>query len=148
MHSQVIAVFERLRSAGVVGDATLVGCSDGEIAGLETQLGSPLPESYRTYLRVAGKGAGEFLAASEARLQDLGEIKQGIDEMEGSWRPKQHDFVFMMHQGYEFTFFELSDDPDPPIWQYLEGHSGPELAWPSFSAFLESMASEHIAEAS
>jgi hypothetical protein len=148
MEPQVAAVFERLRNAGLVGDATLVGCSDAEIARLETELGRPLPESYRTYLRLAGKSAGEFLAASEARFQNLGQIKEGIDEVEGDWQPSRDDFVFMMHQGYEFTFFKLSDDPEPPIWQYVEGHAGPEVAWPSFSAFLEDMATEHISRVS
>ena len=30
------------------------------------------------------------------------------------------DFVFFMHQGYEFCFFKLSEGDNPPVYFYSE----------------------------
>ena len=48
----------------------------------------------------------------------------------------KEDFVFSMHQGYEFTYFKLSEGDDPPVYQYVEGNGSPVLTWNSFSDFL------------
>jgi hypothetical protein len=30
-------------------------------------------------------------------------------------------FVFFMHQGYQFNFFRVSGEDDPPVYRYFEG---------------------------
>jgi len=32
-------------------------------------------------------------------------------------------FVFLMHQGYQFSFFRLSEGENPPIYFYCEGET-------------------------
>lgn len=143
MNSRVVDVFDRLRQAGVVGDANLKGCTESEIALLESKIGARFPDAYRTYLVLAGHFAGGFLAESEARYEDLPDIQEALAELPAAWRPSPADFVFMMHQGYEFSFFELGGPEDPEVWQFVEGWEAPLLGWTTFSGFLDDLATRY-----
>lgn len=144
----VTEVLHLLVSSGGLAGSDLEGCSDDEVSDIEKQIGCSLPSAYRSYLKMAGHEANGFLAESEIRYRNLPSIAEALDglgETGCPWTPGQKDFVFMMHQGYEFTFFRLGEGEDPPIYQYVEGWTGPKLAWPSFTQFLFEMSQSYLA---
>ena len=138
----VTQVFDSLLRDGTLSGSALNGCSEREIAERERRLGAQLPQAYATYLRLAGKSAAGLLAYVEARFDHLDEIRACLASLD-SWQPSSRDFVFMMHQEWEFTLFRLDEGDDPPVYQYRLGTAEPVLVWSSFSAFLADMAEDY-----
>ena len=125
----------------------IYGTTPEEIADLEVNVGKRLPSRYREFLLGIGRGAGRFLngrdiflaALRGLREEAIGLLKENKEEVE-----LQDDaYVFSMHQGYEFTYFNFSEGDDPPVYQYVEGNGPPTLAWNSFSDFLKEAISQY-----
>jgi hypothetical protein len=51
----------RLITCGI-RPSDIEGCSDADLANLQAKAGVPLPESYVAFLRLVGRGAGEFMS--------------------------------------------------------------------------------------
>src|SRR5262245_55550530 len=49
---------DRLLASGIATPLTIIGCNEQEIRAIEKRLQVKLPESYKEFLRVAGKCAG------------------------------------------------------------------------------------------
>jgi hypothetical protein len=58
--------------------------------------------------------AGEQMELTETARDLLGEV--GLPDM-----LRSDDFVFMMHQGYIFWFFQVNGVPDPDVFGFMEG---------------------------
>ncbi len=71
------------------------------------------------------------------------EAKSLLAEDEAGVTLGENAFVFLMHQGYEFLYFYLSEGDDRPVYQYVEGIGMPMLAWKSFSDFLKDTIDQH-----
>ena len=71
------------------------------------------------------------------------EAKSLLAEDEAGVTLGENAFVFLMHQGYEFLYFYLSEGDDRPVYQYVEGIGMPMLAWKSFSDFLKDTIAQH-----
>ena len=71
--------------------------------------------------------------------------KELLEENDFPFRLGEKDFVFYMHQGYQFCFFNVDEgdgdldegDGDPPVYYYLEGNEKPSLGSNKFSDWLE-----------
>ena len=48
----------------------------------------------------------------------------------------ENDFIFMMHQGYQFWWFDRSLGKGSPVYYYLEGDPEPRIAFPNFKTFV------------
>ncbi|WGG52210.1 SMI1/KNR4 family protein [Rugamonas sp. DEMB1] len=123
------------------------GASLEDVAVLEKAIGQNLPAQYREFLLGIGCGAGEFLQGTDIFLSALDGLK---DEATSLLRENDEGvqlagdaFVFSMHQGYEFTYFNTSEGDDPPVYQYVEGNGPPVLTWNSFSDFLSDSITQH-----
>jgi SMI1-KNR4 cell-wall len=102
----------------------LVGCSLNEILKLESYFKIRLPQSYLMFLHTFGRSAGKFMLGTDAFYKDLFKLRTDANELlvENDQPELPHDsFVFWMHQGYQFAFFLLDGNQDPPVYFYLEG---------------------------
>ncbi|MBD2515607.1 SMI1/KNR4 family protein [Nostoc sp. FACHB-973] len=103
----------------------LLPCSDLEIIQFEQQQGITLPSIYKDFLKMMGHGAGKFLRGSDCFYQHLPQIqewaKQLLVENDFPEALPEDAFVFFMHQGYQFSFFRLSEGDNPPTYSYCEG---------------------------
>lgn len=120
---------ERLLASRVASEDQLSGCSPREVNQLERDLGVKLPEAYSEFLRLMGKGAGRFLQGSDCLYPQLKGLQAAAAELlEENHFPRSlpdDAFVFFMHQGYQFSFFRLSEGQDPPTYSYCEGQLEP-----------------------
>jgi hypothetical protein len=82
-----------------------------------------LPSSYVEFMRYTGNGK-DFWQGSDYHFSDIDKLKTYAKELlnENSFplKLKPDDFVFWMHQGYKFCFFNLADGDNPPIYYYNE----------------------------
>lgn len=122
------------------------GCSEPEIDSLERELGFTFPTVYRRFLRLVGRESGEFMDGSVfhgpqlVRLQAA--ARELLSETSAAWTLEPSDFVFLMHEGYEFLFFRADDSDDPPVYFYLEHDPAPRRFAPSFSEWLSAAVEE------
>ncbi|CAN1213549.1 Knr4/Smi1-like domain-containing protein [Tumidithrix helvetica PCC 7403] len=109
----------------VLGENTLLPCSDRSITELEQKLEISLPKLYKEFLQMMGNGAGKFLQGEDCFYPQLPLIQGWAKELlqENNFPESLPDdaFVFFMHQGYQFSFFKLSEGDNPPIYSYCEG---------------------------
>lgn len=103
----------------------LLGCTEDEVVELEEKLGILLPKAYQEFLLFMGHGAGRFLRGSDYFFKDLLVLKHwALALLEENNFPEslpEDAFVFLMHQGYQFSFFRVSQGDNPPTYYYCEG---------------------------
>jgi hypothetical protein len=118
-------VIEQLQSFKLVTLSEFLPCDRVEVSRLETQLANLLPEAYREFLLLMGHGAGDFLSGSDCFFQHLPHLqiwaKELLRENNFSEDLPKDAFVFYMHQGYQFSFFRLTEGGNPPTYSYCEG---------------------------
>lgn len=136
-----------LISANICQTSDIRGAALEDVAALERAIGQNLPAQYREFLLGIGRGAGEFLQGTDIFLSALDGLKDDaislLRENDENIALADDAFVFSMHQGYEFTYFNISEGDDPPVYQYVEGNGPPVLAWNSFSEFLSDSIAQH-----
>lgn len=116
------------------------GCSNEDLARLALQCSVPLPETYRQFMQIAGKGVDDFLSGSDFTLEDLDGMRDAANELlagAGLAPLPPEAFVFTMHQGYQFFFF-LNEC----VYYYVEGASEPEKRFESFEEFFDAILAE------
>ena|GEM_PF-1334377 len=117
------SVVNRLQAIPSFSKVRLNGCTDQEIAALEGQLAVRLPESYRQFLRVLGRGAGDFMVSDHwyFKIEDVPELAQSDEYAEYCDLPENH-FVFACRNGYYWVFF-IADgtSDDPPVFSFDDG---------------------------
>ena len=120
----------------------LVGCTRDEVSAIEQQLGISLPRAYQEFLLSMGHSAGQFLRGSDCFFKHLPQLQEWAIELlqENNFAGSlpEDAFIFFMHQGYEFSFFRLSESADPPTYSYCEGTNQTSFikSHESFSEFL------------
>lgn len=81
-----------------------------------------LPKQYLEFMRYAG--SGKFWVGSSCSFSEVPNLKKYakdlLNENGFSHDLKDDDFVFWMHCGYMFYFFNLNEGDDPPIYYYSE----------------------------
>ena len=118
------------------------GCSEKEIAGLESRMGIELPKMFRIYLRHMGKSAGEMLQGSDIRFGCLHELTgEAYDEArERNFQLPDDIFAFYAHQGYDYMYFRLAHgDDDPKVYRFHMAWDAPRQVLPAFSDYLRWM---------
>lgn len=106
--------------------ASLRGCREEEIAGLESRFGVRLPESYRKFLRFMGRGPRGFLERDhwEAFYPDLLRMGQGAEyEYACADLPPSY-FVFASRLTLYLFFVADGSAEDPPVYAFGDGHDG------------------------
>lgn len=123
---------EILRSKG----NKLSPCNAGDIENIEQKLKTKLPEEYLEFLLTMGKGAGKFMLGSSVFIHELLTLKDGAQEVidDNNLPPlPPNAFVFWMHQGYQFAFFEVTEKNQLNIYFFSEGNNMQDYKFLNYS---------------
>jgi hypothetical protein len=84
-----------------------------------------LPDVYKEFLSLMGKGAGDYMKGSSVFYDEIFLLKEYCQELfeEHNIEMANDGFVFWMHQGYQVAFFKLSEGSDPPVYFFSEGNN-------------------------
>lgn len=139
----------KLLQSGLANKANLQGCSTSEIEKLEAASQVVLPGAYKEFLCAIGKSAGEFLIGEDVFYSDILNLRGYADELlaesqAGFVLPKSA-FVFLMHQGYQFLFFDTASGEDPAVFHYMEKEAQPKEVFTNFSKWLNAILDDEIA---
>ena len=121
MNTRIADGLRLLQDAGLVQGVR--GCTPEEIAQVEAQARLTLPATYKDFLSHLGVSAGRFLQGSDFAVTQLPGANRHARELvqsAGSVLPPTA-FVFLMHQGYEFLFFDTAEGGDPEVFRFEEG---------------------------
>jgi hypothetical protein len=102
------------------------GCSRTEVDALNALASHALPPVYLYFLERCGKGAGRWMLGSDCFYPAILSLKSWASELlkENGLGPLPAEvFVFWMHQGYQFAYFELDASEDPVVHYFTESHS-------------------------
>ena len=98
--------------------------SKEDIKKVEQMAGEKLPEEYRIFLEIGGNGV-RFLKGSSYDITEVFNLKKWANELLEEDNSDEvlstNDFIFFMHQGYQFYFFKLNEGDNPPVYFYEEG---------------------------
>ena len=170
---KVDSILQRLAEVDSALLDDLVGCSEDDIASLEESFDHRLPEAFNALLRRCGRSWGDLMRGedssfpqmigyrevAEALLDELADdlavdlsSDVGLEDL-GVSLPKgafglvldARDFVFQMHQGYQFLFFRVDESEDPPVYHYNDDDPGFNMVFPSFTGWLEFCIEEEVA---
>src|SRR3954464_9362732 len=113
MTERITALSKEMVRAGLARPDELRGCAETEIASIEEQFGVVLPSAYRDWLLAMGKGAGQYLMGTDAFFPTVLTLRSWAEELlEENGQPFELPaacFVFLMHQGYQFMYFETGN---------------------------------------
>jgi ankyrin repeat protein len=137
-------LIERLFAIPRFGRDVMRPCSEAEIARLEQEFNVILPESYKKFLRLMGRGAGGFLETDHwdafyPYLFEIGQDDEYADYCDDL--PEQY-FVFASRLGGIFLFFiaDGTDNEDPPVYAFGDNYDGTfKKIYDSFWRFFEEM---------
>lgn len=102
----------------------LIPISNEDISKIELKFKVSLPEVYKQFLHLMGKGAGEYMKGSSVFYDHLFSLREWAKELliENNMEPlPETAFVFWMHQGYQAAYFNLNEGDDPPVYYFSEG---------------------------
>lgn len=81
-----------------------------------------LPAQYIEFMRYAGNG--QFWKGSMYKFSEVNKLKEYAEELlsdnDFPITLKESDFVFWMHGGYMFYYFNLDEGDNPPVYYYSE----------------------------
>ena len=99
-------------------------CSNDDIEKIQSIVKpKELPGAYLEFMRTMGKYAS-FLRGNDYSINHIFDLRKGAEELleenNSDERLTDDDFVFFMHQGYEFCFYKISEGDNPPVYFYSE----------------------------
>lgn len=101
----------------------IVGCSDHEIASIESRIGTALPEAYKEYLKSVGKKfLFEFFDAEQMSFEDYDDINEYVtNTLTETGFTFEREVFPISHRRYDFfRFFYLNESDNPDIWFFDE----------------------------
>lgn len=116
----------------------VAGCHDDEIAVIEKKTEANLPDDYKQFLKHMGRSAPDFFVGSDFEYDKLLNLQEWATDLlnESDLEPLGKDaFVFMMHQGYQFYFFQ-----NGKVNYYMEGEKASEERFSTFEDFFNEYA--------
>lgn len=115
-------VLRRLQAIPKFAGVTPQGCTEAEIDQLQHEQGVRFPHSYRRFLAVMGKGAGEFMISDRwyFRAHELATLTDDEDVSEYCDLPDDA-FIFACRDGYVWVFFVADGSDDPPVYWFDDG---------------------------
>lgn len=141
MSDTVAEYVSRFRGLGLDSGAATVD----EVAELERSAGL-LPASYKAYLLVAGREPPSAWVGSDCTLRHLPGLREGAEELlreNGQPALPARAFVFLMHQGYQFFYFDADgENDDPPVFYYFEGERAVVRRFERFSELVATCAAD------
>ena len=115
------------------------GCSADQIREIEHAQGVVVPDVYREFLELMGRSAADLDVGTAWLHPDVVDLKQSAVELLAEWQNpfalRPGALVVAMHQGYQFTWLDANDGPDPAVWHWVENR--PEPTQPEHSGWIE-----------
>ncbi|MFZ6722249.1 SMI1/KNR4 family protein [Undibacterium sp. Ji49W] len=140
-------MLDAIVTQGKIKQESLIACSLQEIKAIEKHFSSQLPQTYKDFLVIAGKGAGKLFRGTDIFypriLQLQSEARNLLAELDLTNLLPTEAKVFCMHQGYEINYF-LPFSADPPVFQFFEGGNAVTMPWQSFSEFVVDTINSHL----
>ena len=139
--------------SGMGDRSDFIGCTQAEVATLESRYRVRLPSSYREFLLLMGCKAGRFLVGTDClygQLMELDLPKARLDQLLGlqfDWNLPEDAFIFSSHQGYIFHCFRTGEGDDPPVYGFAEHEPKLRRSAETFSGFLRNCAWDQLAVA-
>jgi hypothetical protein len=133
----------RLQATGLLKPGELRGCSDKDIARLESHFAIRFPAAYKDFLRAVGRNPGPLMNDCQFRCQDLLHMdsfaREMLAEIEGdSLRLPPKALVWLTRPPEQFLFFVADDaSDDPPTFRYMEEDGEFERVTDSFWQAIE-----------
>ena len=123
------------------------GCNQEQITEIENKFQITLPQIYKDYLAAIGQKSGDFLRGSDFWYPELLTLREDaeilLQEDNSPFKLPDKAFVFGMHQGYQFFYFDTLAGDDPPVYHYMEGEAVKKVN-DHYSEFLIDMLSDEI----
>src|SRR5262249_39989403 len=99
----------------------LLGCTEEQIAEIQASAPFPLPNEYKAFLRMMGRGAGEFMEGHAysvfyRRVIGLDAVAKSRSYLLPHFDNPQNSFVFLGYDGEVWLFFKGDEGDDPPIY--------------------------------
>ena len=99
---------------------------------LQALTSNTMPAVYQYFLERCGKGAGRWMVGSDCFYPAVVQLNRWASELltENGLGPLPPGaFVFWMHQGYQFAYFEMDGSEDPVVHYFAESNlaSGMQL---------------------
>ncbi len=110
-----------------------------EIEKIESLFETSLPQFYKNFLTVYGYGGFERWTGSDYTFGWLSSMKHYANELlleNGLDVLPEEAFVFLMHQGYQFSFF-IGDKPEIYYYNECYGMENYQKVSDSFEKFTE-----------
>jgi hypothetical protein len=140
MNNNISELIAQMTAVGMAASDNVIGCTEKEIAQLESTYAVILPASYKDFLKKMGAGAGYFLHGSKLYYPELITLKKSAEQLlkdnDNPFTLGKEQFVFLNHQDYQFMFIDTTSGDDPPVCRYVEGQTGPEEVDKHFSSWL------------
>ncbi len=120
----------RLLQSQIVSDKNgMVGCTDQQIASIESFTGLVLPRAYVEFLSVAGQGAGRFMEDVDVFYPHMLGLNSEATRILASWERDRlilpdKSFVFSMRLKEQFQFFIADRQSDNPEVYYYQEDAG------------------------
>lgn len=119
---------------------SLSGCTDADIASIESEFAVQLPSTYKDFLHKMGKGAGELWTDCIYKYPDVIDFCRDMAdeflEKNSEYRLKDSDFVFLEHQGCQFYFFNTTEGGNPPVYRFGDNEPNPVKVANQLSEFF------------
>lgn len=148
MSDAIDKALQNLITSGLATSSELVGCSEAELLSLERDYRLTLPSAYRYFLSRLGKAAGSFFTGTDFLFPQLREFRKQAElllrETNAPLQLAKRDFVFAVHQGYQFLFFTADGTPDPSVFHYEENDAEARWVAPSFTRWFEACVTDEI----
>jgi hypothetical protein len=149
-------LLQRLEGSKIASICELVGCSENEIAILESRYGLCLPQSYRWYLGIMGHQSGrlfkcDHMALSYPFVLDLTarqrqtwaeRTAEGGSGPPPSFQLPSDSLLIASRLGDQFEFIRCNDPDDSPVWYFNNWDWQTQEAHPTILAWLESWCEE------
>lgn len=133
---------------GLAVEGDFLGCSHSEITQVELMAGGKLPRVYNDFLLRLGRSAGKFLSGSSIFFPEVLSLRtwamELIQVVPAEFVLSDREYVFFMHQGYQFSFFRLDGTENPPIWYFYETWKKPREIAGTLSQYLLDLAREEL----
>lgn len=142
----------RIIETGVATTASLIGCTDSEIAALESKYRVTLPATYRAYLAQMGKKSGRLLthdhyAATYTHVIEMtAQCREDRDESPDLKLPDlpTDALVIVGRLGEQFLMIRCTNTYDSPVWHFSEYDGEVRQCYQSVLDWLNSLVDEAV----
>ncbi len=125
----------------------LEGCTDEDVAKLERKFGHRLPAAFVALLKRSGRSWGKLMQGEDFRFPEMLEYRAIAESLLSDMENLQldaRDFVFFMHQGYQFLFFRAEGSDNPAVYHYNADDPGFNKVYNTFTEWLDVCIQEEI----